>query len=460
MSNSDYISKLGSAASEIEIINESYKKTHILKNKNEYYAITKGIECLTKALPDEIHSPNKISNNFSDIDSDQYKLCYEQTILSPWIESKWITGEQLFRLGQTILAQQKILIENELTFIDARPSNYWLANNKGKLVDLAGIKPLSSQNLLSFETDFKNNIINPLILEKDLNIPVSQFFKGKLESCNLNLWGIAGTLTSFKRFKDASKSSVINFLSNKLSSSSPEFIDYLNSNENNEETLINNKKVYKSVLSQINLLKSIRPNEIKESNWDNYENFHEESYTKNKLKSINEFVEKYNKFFKIVDLGSNLTTKDTEGIMLRVDNDMSVCRQMRQFFDDEKIILQLNIAECLCFENTDENNVLNLFGHAKASIMTSIIHHLLIDYGLPFNIFYKNLSKLYSKVLLEFPSHQDPMVKLLMRKKNEIIHWDWDQFHKSECLKYFNIESQTCLSETRFMVELTNKEID
>ena len=148
----------------------------------------------------------------------------------------------------TILNQQKILIENDLSFVDARPSNYWLAINEGKLVDLAGIKPISKQNILSFETDFNNNFINPLILEKDLNIPVSQFFKGNLESCTLNLWGISGTLKSLSRFKEASKSSLINYISNKISSSSPDFVEYLNTNHNNDE---NNKINIRSIKKRI-----------------------------------------------------------------------------------------------------------------------------------------------------------------------------------------------------------------
>ena len=212
----------------------------------------------------------------------------------------------------------------------------------------------------------------------------------------------------------------------------------------------------KGLSTQIKLLNHLRPNKINKSNWDSYDSFHEDVYTKNKLQAIINFVNKYENQFNIVDLGSNLTTKDIRGIYLRVDNDMSVCRQMRQFFDSEKIILQLNIAECLCYKDTKENQALNLFGEVKAAIMTSIIHHLLIDYGLPLEVFYRNLSNLYSKVLLEFPTKDDPMVKLLMRKKNENIIWDWDKVHKLKCMEFFNVESQFKLSETRFMVELSN----
>ena len=458
MANFSTVSKLGTSGSKIEVSNDIYKKSHILNSEKEYYALEKGINCLKKELPETIHEPLEISNNINKKDTTQVKLYYQQSKLTPWIEPRWITGEQLYLVGMTILTQQKILLANNLSFVDARPSNYWLAIKKGKLVDLAGIKPINRQNILSFETDFKNNFINPLILEKDLHIPVSNFFKGNLEECTINLWGFSATLKSLNRFKEATKSSIIDYLSNKISSSSPDFVEYLNSNHTVEQDAkVNIKRINKGLLNQIKLFKSLRPTKINKSNWDNYDNFHDEIYTKNKLKSIKNFVNKNQKYFKIVDLGSNLTTKDINGISLRVDNDMSVCRQMSQFFDDEKIILQLNIADCLCHKETKEYKALNLFGEAKASIMTSIIHHLLIDYGLPLNIFFRNLSSLYSKVLLEFPTKDDPMVKLLIRKKNENIIWDWEKVHKLECLKYFKIENQLNLSKTRFMIELSNK---
>lgn len=457
MSEPTKVSKLGSSASDIELSNNIYKKSHNLNNKEEFFAIEKGINCLQKENPNAIQEPLEISNNFECKDFNQPKIYYSQRKLEPWIEPRWITGEQLYNVGMTILSQQIILIENNLSFIDARPSNYWLAINSGRLIDLAGIKPINKQNILSFESDFNNHFIKPLILEKDLNIPVSKYFQGDLNSCNINLWGFTSTLKSFNRFKEASKASIIDYLSNKISSSSPDFVQYLNENHTTEQNSnLNIKGIKRGLSNQIKLLNSLRPSKINKSNWDSYESFHEDSYTKNKLQGIKNYVSKNQSQFNIVDLGSNLTTKEIEGIDLRIDNDMSVCRQMRQFFDNKKIILQMNIAECLCYPNTKENQVLNLFGKAKASIMTSIIHHLLIDYGLGLDVFYKNLSNLYSKVLLEFPTKDDPMVKLLIRKKNENIIWDWDKVHKSKLIKYFNIDSQYDLSETRFMLELSN----
>jgi len=100
---------------------------------------------------------------------------------------------------------------------------------------------------------------------------------------------------------------------------------------------------------------------------------------------------------------------------------------------------------------------LNCFGIADIAIINGLIHHLIIDFGIDVEEFYKTLSKLYCEILLEFPTKNDPMVKLLINKKNEYVKWDWQGYHEINCLRYFNIGKTIPLSKTRFMVHLSNK---
>ena len=65
-----------------------------------------------------------------------------------------------------------------------------MANGIGTLVDLGSIKPLTRQNIESFKTDFDNYIINPLFLEKHVGIPISAFYKGRMEIWQVNSWKI------------------------------------------------------------------------------------------------------------------------------------------------------------------------------------------------------------------------------------------------------------------------------
>lgn len=457
--NQDIFKKLGSASSRIVNLGTHLLKSHKLKNENEYQSILRGIELLSNKFPKTIEKPTSIKKNIikKNSSNDDIYLEYKQKKLNPWISENYITGEQLFNLAQTVLSHQSTLLENGLCLVDARPNNYWLALNYGKLVDLAGIKPITQQNFLSFETDFRNFFINPLLLEKDLNIPVSLYFQGKLNNCQLNLWGLSKSLYSLRRIKELTKLSLINYASNKISSSSPEFVDFLLDNSKGAKEDINNKKLQKSNMQLIKLIGDLKPNKIESSNWANYDTFHDSSYTKKKINFIRKFVKKNKNSTKIVDLGSNLTTREIENIDLRIDNDMSVCREMRQFFGNKEIILQLDIAETLCNYDSSQESPINLYNNAKATIMTSIVHHLVIDYGLDIELFYKNLAKLYDNVLFEFPNENDSMVQLLISKKNEEIFWNWDDQHLPICDKYFKFIYKEDLSPTRFMVELESK---
>ena len=91
----------------------------------------------------------------------------------------------LYDLANNILKQQEILVKNGLCLVDCRPENYWLASKPYSLVDLGSIKPLTSQNIESFRSDFSQYIFNPLLLEKYMNIPVSASFKGELYKFNI-----------------------------------------------------------------------------------------------------------------------------------------------------------------------------------------------------------------------------------------------------------------------------------
>ena len=343
--------------------------------------------------------------------------------------------------------------------VDARPENYWLAELPGKLVDLGSIKPLTKQNLFSFETDFGNYFLNPLILEKELEIPISHYFQGNLSSCNINHWNILGSYFSITKIKKTIKLSLVKYFSNLISSSSTEFINYLNDSASAENQEPSIKKSLKSIKNIKKLLDQAKPNLNLNSDWDNYLNVHNSDYVNKKTNLINQFLNECSENGYVVDLGSNLTTLKSEKIKVRIDNDMAICRQMRNSLSSNNIVLQLDIAKALSNINDYNFNALNLSGNARYAVMTSIIHHLIIDYGLKPDIFYKNLSLLYDEVLLEFPSKEDPMVQLLMRKKNEFIKWDWESNQLDFCSKYFEISNKTILDETRIAFTLKNRNI-
>ena len=77
--------------------------------------------------------------------------------------------------------------------------------------------------------------------------------------------------------------------------------------------------------------------------------------------------------------------------------------------------------------------------------------------GINVDALYYSLSLLFKDILLEFPLKNDPMVKTLMKKKNEFIDWSWEDLHYKTCKNWFNIIHKETLSETRFAIHLEKK---
>ena len=455
------INKLGSSSSNINYFDGFYIKNYNLNNSSELDAIIKGIDIIADKFPETIAYPISIDKENLVDNKRSLSLTYKQKELKPWIRPEWITGEQLYQVGLTIIKQQFVLFKKGLCLVDARPENYWLAKSYGILVDLGSIKPLTRINLLSFEADFQNHFINPLVLEAELNIPVSQYFKGNIQTSNINLWGINRNLRSISFLKDSLKNTFINYVSNLISSSSPEFIEFLNIDSDSQKDIyLDIKKSIKIINRLEQKFKKLKPNIKIQSNWNNYEKFHDNSYNLKKINEIKKFVDHKSSLSKVVDLGSNLTTKSINNINIRIDNDLLTSREMRQIYNADQIILQIDIADCLCYFKNKNENPLNCGGQAKVAIITGLIHHLVIDYGLAIENFYKNIADLFDHILLEFPSANDPMVKLLIRKKNENIFWDWEKQHLPLCNKFFYIEQKIKLSPTRDLYQLTNRKFN
>ena len=448
--------KLGSCSSNIYTKGDRICKEIILSNKEDEIAIKKGINLIINYEPKSILEPLDIEfNNKSHQGKDFIECKYEQSIQKPWIPHEWISSIQLYDLASLILKQEELLISNDLTFVDARASNYHLYNDL-KLIDLGSFKNLNKHSYYSFETDFTNNFLTPLLLEKKLNISIGSYFAGKLESTGINTLYLNNlflnpgyTIFNLKRL-------LKEFISTKISQSNTEFVDFL-IQENPELPKTDPKKALKKLKLLKNLLLSSKPAPPGKTTWSEYSSFHLKDYSENKSAKINEFISLVPENSSIVDLGSNIGSSQSKSIKAFIDRDVDVCNYLRQTVDSNQIVLCADIAQELL--NTINNNgseLLNISGDIENAIVMSLLHHIIIDAGLNVQAFYKALSKLYKNVLLEFITDEDPMIKFLIKKKGEIINWSW-QFHSEIASNYFNLTDPIYLSPTRFVVTLNNK---
>jgi len=450
--------KLGSSLSSVSISDDIVYKRHAISSKGEASALNAGLLLLDTQLPGTVQM--SLSSNVCIQQTSMHSyLVYEYTQLRlrPWIQSSWITGEQLYQLGDLILRQQLLLNENGLSFCDARPDNYFLFNQH-KLVDLASIKHLSKQVYLSFQSDFVTHILAPLKYELELGMPVSSFFKARLNMSDIKLrsslrwWNSLPALSLMLELLTHKK------LSQMISRSSPGFVEYLLAlHSANNNLLMKANSAVRRTHRLLLLLNQYRPLENRKSHWSDYGVFHDPTYIKKKHCSVSSFIGSLDKNTICIDLGSNTTSMDIKGISVFVDKDFEVCNKLRKCADKSQVVLCADIAfELLCVANQNTSTCLSFGISRSAAIATSLIHHIILDQGLTAECFYLSLSRLYSSVLLEFVLPSDPMIKLMIARKNESVDWCWSQ-HKLICQKWFDISEPRYLSSTRFVVTITNR---
>tara|TARA_B100001989_G_scaffold58546_2_gene38955 strand:- start:4681 stop:6066 length:1386 start_codon:yes stop_codon:yes gene_type:complete len=453
------IYKTGSAISNIQIEGNIINKIIRGLSINEVKAIKEGIKVLEGKLPNTILSPITI-NEKKETGEDSYTINYTQNLLKPWIDKEFISSALLLKIAYLIINQQTVLADYNLTLVDARPQNYWIFNKPYVLVDIGSIKPLNRINIESFRADFLNNFVYPLLIEKNLGIPISSYFKGSIQNFQINPLSMTTTWSSLTLATEFIRRDFIDFVSNSISASSPEFISYLNSisdKERNEAVFQNLSKPKKLFRRYKKIIDRVAPSKTKKSNWDKYTLVHNNDYTKLKLKIIDKFINGLDNSCKIADLGSNLTTSNDPRINLLVDNDLTVCRILEENCLQEQVVLLIDISEAMTAQNTKDFDALNCNGYINSAIVAGIMHHIIIDYGLCIEAFYEALSSLYENILLEYPSVDDPMVRLLLNKKNEKVRWDWHKDHLDVCSKFFNITNEIRISETRKIFFLSRK---
>ena len=202
------------------------------------------------------------------------------------------------------------------------------------------------------------------------------------------------------------------------------------------------------------LLKKASPGRSKtKSDWSQYAQVHDPNYTAIKQKAIEEFLAESPKDSGVVDLGANLTTASHQEVSLLIDQDLSVCREIWALRGGDAHVLQLDVAKALASPGSEAFKVLNLGGSYQEAMVLGLVHHLQIDAGLAPDAFYRGLSQLYKRVLLEFPNRDDPMVQLLMRKRGENLLWSWEN-QQIIAERYFTVNFSKKLSETRHVAYL------
>ena len=399
----------------------------------------------------KIFNPRPKSSRISNVE-----LRIFQDILTPWIPEDVISAATLYSVANVIIDQQLSLLDNGLTFLDARPSNYWVFSGAVRLVDLGSITMATTHAVQSFFSDFTRHFLIPLAYEKYLNIPACALYQNNgflLEKASLPLaihTDINYTILALKnKFKEK--------LARVIVGGSPEFMEYMVHMSSLNQDVLSLARVADKAKRLRHIVSELIPRfSRRDSEWSDYRSFHPDQYTANKISILRNLLDS-KKFLStsIVDLGSNITGISHPNIVLRVDGDHQVCNQLAKLYPKSNTAC-LNLAPYFS-QSPSNRSALNLYDDARCAIATGILHHLILGSGIKCARFYKHLHEYFDTVLLEYQTKDDPSVKLLLNKRNESVDWSWDTGHLPHIEKYFSILEKSHVSNTRHIYLLSSK---
>jgi hypothetical protein len=124
--------------------------------------------------------------------------------------------------------------------------------------------------------------------------------------------------------------------------------------------------------------------------------------------------------------------------------------------DDIRSVLPLVVdvsdpSPALGWRNRERKTLLER-GSPDLTLCLAVVHHLAITGNIPLRGILEWLRSLDSAVLIEFPAREDPMVRDLLDAKRAGTHEDYcREGFEATMSEYFNIETQTSISETRMI---------
>jgi hypothetical protein len=438
--------------------NNQIYKSYQVPSVQAAEAAVAGVALLANLYPNTIVVPNasKIHiANHKEIMSDKVELRIIQDRCFPWLNEDVMPAMRLYAVAKLIIDQELSLLNSGFTFIDARPSNYWILSGSIKLVDLGSIVVLSSHAIQSFITDFIRNFLTPLAYEKYLKVPACTLFQNN--EFLLNKVSLPLTLgASLDYLALVLKLRVKAKIAKAVIEGTPEFMEYItnissmNQSMPDVSVVINKVNKLRLVLSQM-----LPRTSKKSSEWANYQSFHSHEYTTNKRAALREIIDTKLSHMNLVDLGSNVTGLNHSNIVMRIDADHQICNDLASMHPDSNVAC-LDLSSHLSHTRSSES-VINLFGHTKCAIATGILHHLILGLGIKPAHLYKSFHNFFEVILLEYQTLEDPSVKLLLNKRNEPVDWRWDTGHLPHIEKYFTVVERHYVSKTRDIYYLASK---
>jgi hypothetical protein len=214
------------------------------------------------------------------------------------------------------------------------------------------------------------------------------------------------------------------------------------------------------------LTKIVNGLEWKRSNseWANYatDNSYTNADSERKANFIHEIVK--TKSWKLVwDLGSNTgrfsrIAGEKAQYVLAMDSDhLAVERLYRELKGEHNkniLPMVMNLADAspdIGWRGLERKSLINR-GKPDLTLCLALIHHMVISANIPLVEFVDWLASLGGSLIIEFVAKEDPMVKFLLRNKEDQYNdYELDNFEKTLATRYNIIKREALNSGTRYL---------
>ncbi|MDR1031772.1 MAG: hypothetical protein LBL30_01450 [Holosporales bacterium] len=284
---------------------------------------------------------------------------------------------------------------------------------------------------------FCEEFLCPLMIKSNLGLDFQSFFRGSLK-------GISGKLTAkMMPMRSIFKSGIFRHI----------FLRSLFENSKSVNSSQIKDRFQMPKLGLISFIKSLKKvvlglrSKAKYSVWLGYDDCN--SYKDVDTKAKEDFVSAFlsNGIKSLIDLGCNTghyscspSPNLTKVFACDVDSDCIDVVFKRACPTVIPVVLDLMNPSPSCgWALTERKSIYERLGKQDGFLALALVHHICIASNVPLDYFVRLLSSLASSGVLEWVSKEDPMVKVLLRNRDDVFQdYTWENF-KSAVQKYFKI---------------------
>lgn len=419
------------------VVNYSYENDYNLLMKTGLYdkLVKEGLLIVHEEVLD-IHEDDEVFRS-------AYKILKPEQIPFISYPYEWCFG-QLKDAALLTLKIQKIALEYGMSLKDASAYNVQFLNSKPVFIDTLSFEKWDDGPWIAYG-QFCRHFIAPLALMTYTDVRLSQLLRIYIDGLPLDL---TSKLLPLKTYLDIWLNVHLHWQSKLQGAKASDKI---------VATRMNVKSLLGIVDSLEMCVNSLKWNP--KGQWKDY--IHDNNYSRiamaSKKKIVQTFLQRLDSKM-IWDLGGNI------GDFSRLLNSSVVCFDMDvscvelNYCRHDKNVLPIvsdltNPSSAIGWSNEERQSLIER-GPADAIMVLALIHHLAITNNVPFSMIARFMSKIGSRLIVEFVSEKDSQIRKITRRS--LPNYTKDNFEIAFS-EYFNIRDQIKIDDSERWIYLMDK---